>query len=459
MGRVAALQHPGRRSAVHGAAVLLEHALRRDASATSATPRAGTASTSHGDLGGARRHARLPARRADAGGRDDRPRSHQPRRRGGDRGRRPGDAGARSVAPAERPGVRQTAGRRRRSPSSLARRGRGGGRGWRSPSRRCSRTSPPTGSRATARRLGLDPYVNHVGSAGGPGAVGRRRALPPQPVPVPAARRGAVPAAGDRSPTARRRSLFTAPRVARLAAGRAAASAGAPGGAAGTRSSCSSPARSSSRSTSTSSAGRSICCLLPLVLVRLARRERAARRGRGARAGGDVQAGAARPAAGAVRARPLALGGGGARRAAPSLVGVDRRDLAGRRWSARIRDRRAAARRALRRRAEPRRCCCTSSALHASTATRRRRRRRWTAVSYRIALPPFDGPATRQPAAPARARRRRHWATSVLPFLRGRRRAGLGGAPAAARRRRDGDTTATTRESAAAVAAASSPAS
>ena len=38
--------------------------------------------------------------------------------------------------------------------------------------------------------------------------------LPPQPVPVPAARGGAVPAAGDRSPTAPRRSLFTGAAVA-----------------------------------------------------------------------------------------------------------------------------------------------------------------------------------------------------------------------------------------------------
>ena len=60
----------------------------------------------HGDLAGARRDARLPARRPDAGGRDPRTRSRQPRRRGRLRGRRPGGARRRSAARAE--GIRLT---------------------------------------------------------------------------------------------------------------------------------------------------------------------------------------------------------------------------------------------------------------------------------------------------------------------------------------------------------------
>ncbi len=81
-----------------------------------------------GDLGGARRDHRLPPRRTDAGGRDARPRSHQPRRRGGDRGRRRGDAGR--LRPHPLRALRPRGGRRPQPrPSSAA--VVGGGRGRR----------------------------------------------------------------------------------------------------------------------------------------------------------------------------------------------------------------------------------------------------------------------------------------------------------------------------------------
>ena len=109
MGRRRRAQHAGRRAAVHGAAVLLDHALRRHARRTSATPRAGTASTSTAIWRRATRPSptgaagrRWRSRRSAATRPAWRPRSRSRRR--------PGDAGG--VRPHAVGGVRCVAARR-----------------------------------------------------------------------------------------------------------------------------------------------------------------------------------------------------------------------------------------------------------------------------------------------------------------------------------------------------------
>ena len=112
---------------------------------------------------------------------------------------------------------------------------------------------------ATARRLGLDPYVNHVGSAEAPDALGRRRPLPPCAVPGSAARGRSVPAAGVAAVSGGEGPLHRGD-ARRLARGRARSSPTVGGRRPDAIAPSSSwPARSTSRSiAATSSAARSI---------------------------------------------------------------------------------------------------------------------------------------------------------------------------------------------------------
>ena len=280
------------------------------------------------------------------------------------------------------------------------------------------------GAPAGARSL---RQPRRVGRA--PRAVGRRRALPPQPVPLSAARRPSCSGCWRSSPIAPRRSLFTGAAMRGLAATArlVARRAGRPRAATAV---VLSRARCSSRSTSTSSAGRSICCCCCWCSWRLARRERAVGRRRGAGAGRRVQAGAARPAAGDRRARPLALGGGDARRrcAVAALAGVV---IVGAGAVARVRAD------VLPRAALYGEGGTEEMLLPSATLPRRRTRTARPGSSRasltKIALRAFDGPATRQPPAPAGAR------VAALGDQRAAlpvrdRGAGLGGAAAGAAR-------------------------
>ena len=402
-------QHPGRRSAVHGAAVLLDARNTTSRCRTSATPRAGTASTSHGDL--AARDATLAYRRGGQTlavatlGRDRTSLEAEV----AIEARRPGDAGRVRSHPLAawyrdwRPIVRSRAvivGSR----VAVV----GGGRDGVRRRRRCSRIFAAYWIAGKARWLGLDPYVNHAGSAVAPAPVGRRRRS--------SATAGSSTRRWRRSCSGRWRSLpyrvaklaVHAALLAALAADRAAAGSAtgrSPRGrgrrAIGRRAVL--PALPPPRARADRPAA---CCRWCSGLA--AARARLSLAGGGAGAGGDVQAGAARrccrcwsrSAAGAGRLATLACCG---------VAAACRPRRSARRALPRVRHRRVCRAPRSTAKGAPRRCCsrARASARRGSAQRRRRNRSTSTAGTYQTATGRRPAaaslPRLLAPEAPSRA--------------------------------------------------------